>query len=160
MNFKLMNNVAGWLVFAIAAVVFFYSLESTGSLWDCGEFVAGAQKLQVVHPPGAPLFLLIGRLFVMVGKMFSNAPETAALSVNLMSGLCTAFSAMFICWVTSILGKMMLVGRDEDIAGTKTVNFGSSEIDGESATNSGTMSLGQIIATCGGGNYIYHYLKF
>ena len=151
MNFKLMNNVAGWLVFAIAAVVFFYSLESTGSLWDCGEFVAGAQKLQVVHPPGAPLFLLIGRLFVMVGKMFSNAPETAALSVNLMSGLCTAFSAMFICWVTSILGKMMLVGRDEDVAVKKTGNFDSSAIDGESATNSRTMSLGQIIATCGGG---------
>jgi hypothetical protein len=127
MNFKLLNNVAGWLVFAITATVFFYSIESTGSLWDCGEFVAGADKLQVVHPPGAPLFLLIGRLFVMVGKMFSKAPETAALSVNMMSGLCTAFSAMFICWVASILGKMTLVDREED------------------------MTLGQTIAACGGG---------
>ncbi len=128
MNFKLWNNIAGWLVFAITAAVFYFSIESTGSLWDCGEFVAGADKLQVVHPPGAPLFLLIGRLFVMVGKLFSNAPETAALAVNMMSGLCTAFGAMFICWTTSTLGKMALVGRNEE-----------------------DMNMGQIIAATGGG---------
>jgi Protein of unknown function (DUF2723) len=127
MNFKFWNNVAGWLVFAITSVVFYYSIESTGSLWDCGEFVAGAAKLQVVHPPGAPLFLLIGRLFVWVGQLFSGANETAALSVNMMSGLCTAAAAMFIAWSTSILGKMMLVGRDEK------------------------MDFGQTIAACGAG---------
>jgi Protein of unknown function (DUF2723) len=127
MNFKLLNNIAGWLVFALAATVFYNSIESTGSLWDCGEFVAGADKLQVVHPPGAPLFLLIGRLFVMIGKTFSGAPEAAALSVNFMSGICTAFGAMFICWVTSILGKMSLVGRSDEV------------------------SIGQGIAACGAG---------
>ncbi|MDF1863747.1 MAG: DUF2723 domain-containing protein [Saprospiraceae bacterium] len=56
-SFKRITNIAGWLVFAIAAVVFFLSAERTGSLWDCGEFVLGAYKLQVVHPPGAPMFL-------------------------------------------------------------------------------------------------------
>ncbi len=56
-------NITGWLVFLITFAVYFNSVERTGSLWDCGEFVLGAYKLQVVHPPGAPLFLLVGRLF-------------------------------------------------------------------------------------------------
>ncbi len=112
MNFKFWNNITGWIVFAITMAVYYYSVESTGSLWDCGEFIAGAYKLQVVHPPGAPLFLLIGRLFTMIGQMFSSAPEAIAISVNIMSAMCTALAATFICWTTVILAKMSLVDRD------------------------------------------------
>jgi hypothetical protein len=115
MNFKFLNNLTGWLVFAIAFVVMYFSIEDTGSLWDCGEFILGADKLQVVHPPGAPLFLLIGRVAVMIGSLFSSAPESAALSVNMLSGICTAATGMFICWTTVILSKMALVGREEDM---------------------------------------------
>jgi hypothetical protein len=115
MNFKFWNNITGWAVFLITMTVYYYSVESTGSLWDCGEFIAGAYKLQVVHPPGAPLFLLIGRLFVMIGQLFSNAPEAIAISVNLMSAACTALAATFICWTTVILSKMSLVGREEEL---------------------------------------------
>ncbi len=53
---NLLHKIAGWLVFAIALTVYYFSAERTGSLWDCGEFILGAYKLQVVHPPGAPLF--------------------------------------------------------------------------------------------------------
>ncbi|MEY3422708.1 MAG: hypothetical protein RIR48_3033, partial [Bacteroidota bacterium] len=60
---KRVTNIAGLLVFIISFIVFYNSVERTGSLWDCGEFVLGAYKLQVVHPPGAGLFLLVGRLF-------------------------------------------------------------------------------------------------
>jgi hypothetical protein len=114
MNYKRLSNVAGWLVFAIAAIVYFFSAERTGSLWDCGEFITGAYKLQVVHPPGAPVFLLIGRMFTWIAELVSDNPEDIAFSINLMSGLVTAFGAMFVAWVTIMLGKLTLVGREEE----------------------------------------------
>jgi hypothetical protein len=114
MTFKRWNNLAGWLVFAVAFTVYYLSAERTGSLWDCGEFILGAYKLQVVHPPGAPIFLLIGRLFTLVAEMVSDNPEDIAFSVNLMSGICSAFVATFVCWITMILGKISLVGRTDE----------------------------------------------
>ncbi|MDX2068000.1 MAG: DUF2723 domain-containing protein [Haliscomenobacter sp.] len=111
-SFKRTTNIVGWLVFAVATVVYYLSAERTGSLWDCGEFILGAHKLQVVHPPGAPLFLLVGRMFAWAGSIFSSNPENIAFAVNLMSGICTAFAAMFVAWVAIILGKLALVGRD------------------------------------------------
>lgn len=113
-SFKKWNNLVGWLVFAVTATVFFFSAERTGSLWDCGEFVAGAYKLQVVHPPGAPLFLMLGKLATVVGQMFSSDPAVVAFSVNVLSGICTALAATFICWSTIILGKLALIGRDDE----------------------------------------------
>ena len=109
-----LQKIAGWLVFAIALTVYFFSAERTGSLWDCGDFILGAYKLQVVHPPGAPLFVLVGRLFTWVAELVSDNPEDIAFSVNLMSSMCTAFTAMFICWVTMMMGKLALVGREEE----------------------------------------------
>ncbi len=106
------SNIAGWVVFAVAAIVYFFSVERTGSLWDCGEFILGAYKLQVVHPPGAPLFLLIGRIFTWLGDIFSNNPADIAFALNLMSGIATAFAAMFVARVTIMLGKLALTGRE------------------------------------------------
>ena len=63
---------AGWLVFAVALIVYWFSVERVGSLWDCGEFILGAYKLQVVHPPGAPLFLTVGRLFAWGGDVLGH----------------------------------------------------------------------------------------
>lgn len=112
-SFNRALNIAGWLTFSIAFLVFVFSVERTGSLWDCGEFILGAYKLQVVHPPGAPLFLIIGRMFALLGDAFSSNPSDIAFAVNLMSGMATAFAGMFICWSTMYLGKLSLVGRDE-----------------------------------------------
>jgi hypothetical protein len=111
-SFKRVSNLTGWLVFAITAVVYYLSVERTGSLWDCGEFILGAYKLQVVHPPGAPLFLLVGRMFAWFATLVSDNPEDIAFAVNLLSGISTAFAAMFIAWVTIILGKIAMVGRE------------------------------------------------
>lgn len=111
-SYKRVSNLVGWLVFAISAIVFYLSAEPTGSLWDCGEFILGAYKLQVVHPPGAPVFLLIGRMFTWVASLLSSDPSDIAFAVNVMSGISTAFAAMFIAWVAIIMGKLMLVGRD------------------------------------------------
>ncbi|MBK7879296.1 MAG: DUF2723 domain-containing protein [Saprospiraceae bacterium] len=115
MNSKINKvNLTGWLVFLITFTVYFFSVERTGSLWDCGEFVLGAYKLQVVHPPGAPLFLIIGRMFTWVADVLSDDPSKIAFAVNLMSGICSAFAATFICWVTIIFGKISLYGRGKD----------------------------------------------
>ncbi len=120
-SFKTLNNLAGWITFGIAAIVLGLAAEPTGSLWDCGEFISGAYKLQVVHPPGAPIFLLIGRLFTWVAEMFSDNPSTIAYSVNLLSALCTAFAGLFVCWSTTILARLILVGREEEPQGGQAI---------------------------------------
>ncbi len=120
-SFQTLNNLTGWLVFAVTALVLGASVEPTGSLWDCGEFIAGAYKLQVVHPPGAPIFLLVGRLFAWVAETVSDNPSDIAYAVNLLSALCTAFAAMFIAWSTTILARLALVGREGTPTGAQTV---------------------------------------
>lgn len=130
-SFRTLNNLTGWLVFAIAAVVLGASVEPTGSLWDCGEFIAGAYKLQVVHPPGAPIFLLVGRLFAWVAETVSDNPSDIAYAVNLLSALCTAFAAMFIAWSTTILARLALVGREgEPTSGQTIAILGSGVVAG------------------------------
>ncbi len=93
MNFKRINNITGWLVFIIASAVYIMTMEATGSLWDCGEFASSAYKLQIPHPPGAPLFVLIGRLF-----MAPFDPQHAATGINLMSALASSFTILFLFW--------------------------------------------------------------
>ncbi|MEL6988432.1 MAG: DUF2723 domain-containing protein, partial [Bacteroidota bacterium] len=118
-SLKTLTKIAGWSVFAIAMVVYYFSAERTGSLWDCGEFILGAYKMQIVHPPGAPLFILVGRMFTWVADLFSDNPANIAFAVNLMSSVCTAFAAMFVCWSTIIFGKLSLFGRDSEIEPTR-----------------------------------------
>jgi hypothetical protein len=118
---KRLSIITGWIVFAIAMVVYFFSAEPTGSLWDCGEFVLGAYKLQVVHPPGAPLFLLVGRLFAAFADMISDNPENIAFAVNLMSGACTALAAAFVAWTTMTFARLMMVGRDTPMTMEQTL---------------------------------------
>lgn len=113
MNFRTLNNLTGWLTFAIAAVVLAAAAEPTGSLWDCGEFISGAYKLQVVHPPGAPVFLIVGRMFTWVADLLSDNPSNIAYAVNLLSALCTAFTAMFVCWSTTILARLIVGSREQ-----------------------------------------------
>ena len=113
---KRLVNIAGWAVFAISTIVYYLSAERTGSLWDCGEFIAGAYKLEVVHPPGAPFFLLVGRMFTWVAELLSDNPADIAFAVNMMSGIVTAFAAMFVAWSTMILGKMIFVGREGELS--------------------------------------------
>lgn len=128
---KRVESISGWTVFLIAFAVYFFSAERTGSLWDCGEFILGAFKLQVVHPPGAPLFLIIGRIFTYLGSLFSNNPEDIAFSINLMSGLSTAFAAMFIAKSTFLLGKHIFnEGKSESREAESLVLFFAALIGG------------------------------
>lgn len=113
-SLKRLSNITGLVVLVIAMIVYFMSVERVGSLWDCGEFILGAYKLQVVHPPGAPLYVLIGRIFTWFAEILSDNPSDIAFAVNLMSGLCTALAAMMICWITIMLTKLAWKGRDTE----------------------------------------------
>ena len=102
-KYHLMNNIIGWLICIIACSVYILTAEATASWWDCGEYIATATKLQVGHPPGAPSFQLIGRLF----SMFCT-PENVAHAVNVMSAVCSGFTILFLFWGITLLGKHLL----------------------------------------------------
>lgn len=112
-SFNRLSTITGWLMFAVAATVYMLTAEPTSSLWDCGEFISAAYKLEVVHPPGAPLFLMIGSIFAWVATLVSDDLSAIAYSLNVMSGLCTAFLVMFVSLSTIMLSKLAMVGRYE-----------------------------------------------
>ena len=93
MSFKRINNITGWAICIIACMVYLLTMEATGSFWDCGEFVSSAYKLQIPHPPGAPLFVLLGRIFSI-----PLGPHDAARGVNTMSALASGFTILFLFW--------------------------------------------------------------
>ena len=95
-EFKKLNNIIGWAVFLIATFVYLATMEKTASLWDCGEFISAAYKLQVVHEPGAPLFLMMGRIFTL----FASDVTQVAVMVNSMSALASSFTILFLFWTT------------------------------------------------------------
>jgi tetratricopeptide (TPR) repeat protein len=109
-SFQKLNNLVGWLVFAIAAATYLLTLEPTASFWDCGEFIACSYKLLVPHPPGAPTFLILGRLMSLLS--FGDVTKVAIL-VNALSGLSSAFTVLFLFWIITRLGRKLLLARTE-----------------------------------------------
>ena len=110
MSFKKLNNIVGWFVFLIATIVYVLTLETTVSWWDCGEYISTAYKLQVGHPPGAPLFQMLGRFF----SLFAFGDVTkVALMINLMSALCSSFTILFLFWTITHLSKKMWMKEGE-----------------------------------------------
>lgn len=111
MNENRINNLTGWGVFLVALIVYLLTVAPTASFWDCGEFIACANELEVTHPPGAPLFLLLGRIM----SLFAFGDVTnIAFMVNLLSAISSAFTALFTCWSITILARKGLVNSDMD----------------------------------------------
>ncbi|MCI4667564.1 MAG: DUF2723 domain-containing protein [Bacteroidia bacterium] len=110
MDYKRINNITGWVVFGIALLVYVLTMAPTASFWDCGEFIACANELEVPHPPGAPFFLLIGRIFAMLSFGGPNQVGNIAWMLNFMSALSSAFTVLFTFWITTHLARKM-VGR-------------------------------------------------
>ncbi|MDY6248201.1 MAG: DUF2723 domain-containing protein, partial [Prevotella sp.] len=104
-QYKLVNNVMGWLAFAIAAIVYCTTIEPTASFWDCPEFISTGYKLEVGHPPGAPFFMLTANLF----SQFASDPSQVARMVNIMSALLSAMTILFLFWsITHLVRKLIL----------------------------------------------------
>jgi|JI6StandDraft_1071083.scaffolds.fasta_scaffold00488_6 tetratricopeptide (TPR) repeat protein len=101
MNFNKLNIITGWIIWAIATVVYILTLEPTMPFWDCGEFIASAHKLEVGHPPGAPLFMLISRLFSAV----ASSPSQVPYMINMLSGLASSFTILFLFWTITHFAK-------------------------------------------------------
>ena len=107
-NFKKWNTILGWVVFAIALTTYSLTVEPTISFWDCSEYIATSAKLEVGHPPGAPLFQMFGAFFAM----FAFEAEQVALMVNMMSVFSSAFTVLFMFWSITLLMKLLFV-KDE-----------------------------------------------
>ena len=145
MDYKRINTIVGWMVFLFATTVYFMTLEPTTSLWDCGEYITTAYKLEVGHPPGAPLFMMLGRLFTMF-----SSPEGAAMMVNAMSALSSSFTILFLFWTITLLAKKTILSP-----GISLFSNGNATIDDlegkEAPKKSKKLSQGQMWAVLGSG---------
>jgi len=126
MSFRKLNDIVGWLVCIIATTVYVLTVEETASFWDCGEFIAVSYKLMVPHPPGAPFFLLMGRMFSFLAM---GDVERVAFWINMISVLSSSFTILFLYWSIVLLGKKLIPASE----------------------NHGEYSLGQQITLIGAG---------
>jgi len=148
MNFKKTNLILGWLSFAIALAVYLLTLEPTVSLWDCGEFIASSYKLQVGHPPGAPLFLIIGRVF----SLLTSDTAKVAMMINAVSAFASAFTILFLFWTIShLLKKILMKAKDQVSQSDMIVVLGASFVGAMAYTFSDTFWFsaveGEVYAT-------------
>jgi hypothetical protein len=109
-NYKLINNITGWAVFAIASFVYLSTIEPTTSLWDCSEFISSSFKLEVGHPPGNPVFMIMARFFTLFAG--GNVGKVASM-INSMSAMASAFAILFLFWSITHLAKKILI-KDEN----------------------------------------------
>lgn len=122
--FKKWNQISGWSVFVIALTTFSLTVEPTASYWDCGEYIATSAKLQVGHPPGAPLFQMLGAFFAM----FALEVESIAYMVNMMSVFASAFTILFLFWTSSLLIKKLLYKSESLSKQQGILTLGSSAV--------------------------------
>ena len=102
-RFNRWNNIVGWVVFFVATLSYLLTMEPTTSLWDCSEFIATSYKLEVGHPPGAPLFMMLARL----ASMFAPSPESVPMMINAMNAIASGFCILFLFWTITHLARRM-----------------------------------------------------
>ena len=108
-NFKKWNTITGWFVFLIALITYALTIEPTVSFWDAGEYILTSSKLQVGHPPGAPFFQMLGAFF----SLFAFEPSQIGFMLNMMSGVSSAFTILFMFWTITILLRKLVGGSKE-----------------------------------------------
>ena len=128
MNFRKVNNITGWVILLIATATYTITREPTASFWDCGEFIACANELGIPHPPGSPLFTMLGRLFIV---LFSGGDATnAAGAVNLLSAVASGFTILFLFWTITHFARKMFVNHGEDLTKDQTFTVMASGVVG------------------------------
>ena len=125
-QFRLVDNVLGWLAFFIAAFVYCSTIEPTASFWDCPEFITTGYKLEIGHPPGAPFFMLTANLF----SQFTSDPTQVAKMVNMMSALLSATCILFLFWSITHLVRRLLIDKWEDMTLAKLITIEASGLVG------------------------------
>lgn len=125
-TYKIVNNLMGWIIFAIAAFTYCSTIEPTASFWDCPEFITTAAKLEVGHPPGAPFFMLFGNLF----SHFASDSSQIAKMINTMSALLSAGCILFLFWSVTHLARKLVCDDNEEISVPKLIAIMGSGIAG------------------------------
>lgn len=133
-NFKQLNNIVGWLTFLVAAVTYLLTIEPTASFWDCPEFITTSYKLEVGHPPGAPFFMILGRLF----SLFGGGPSKVAVMINSMSALASAFTILFLFWTITHIARKLVKTDGEYTTGQLIAILGSGVVGALAYTFSDT----------------------
>ena len=124
-QFKIVNNITGWAVFAIAAITYCLTVEPSASFWDCPEFILSGNKLEVGHPPGAPFFMLTANFFSLFAK-----PENVALMVNYMSAILSAGGILFLFWSITHLTRKLVAGNSKEIPTSQIITIIASGVVG------------------------------
>ncbi len=126
-KYRSINNITGWVVFAISAFTYLMTIEPTASLWDCGEFIASSYKLEVGHPPGNPVFMVMARFFTLfAGK---NVSMVAAM-VNSMSALASAFTILFLFWTITHLARKIIIRNNDHFSPARIIAVMAAGITG------------------------------
>lgn len=146
MDYKKLNTRIGWSVLLFATAVYFLTLEPTTSLWDCGEYITTAYKLEVGHPPGAPLFMMLGRIFTI-----GSSPENAAMMVNAMSALSSSFSILFLFWTITMLAKKAILNPGFSLFSSSNGSSNLDDLEGKEQGRQRTLTKGQQWAVIGSG---------
>lgn len=127
MKYNKINNLLGWLSFLTALIVYTLTLEPTTSFWDSGEFIASAYKLQVVHQPGAPLFLMLGKAFSLLA---GDDTSRVAFWINMCSAVASAATILFLFWTITALARKVYSSKDEELSGWETISIMGSGLVG------------------------------
>ena len=125
-QYKLVDNIFGWVAFMIAAFVYCSTIEPTASFWDCPEFITTAYKQEIGHPPGAPFFMLLGNFFTH----FANDTTQVAKMVNTMSALLSAVCIMFLFWTITHLARKLIIGDWKEMTTAKMIGIEASGLVG------------------------------
>jgi hypothetical protein len=126
MHYTKINNLLGWLCFLIAAVTYTLTLEPTTSFWDCGEFIASAYKLQVVHQPGAPLFIMVAKVF----SLLASDKTQVAFWMNMSSAIASAATILFLFWTITALVRKVLAPKAQELSTTELITIMGSGLVG------------------------------
>jgi len=116
-KFTKFNNITGWVIFVFATIVYWLTVEPTASYWDCGEFISVSYKLEVPHPPGAPFFLLVGRLFSFFAL---GDVEKVAYWINIVSVLSSGFTILFLFWTITLFGRKLIPIENKELTDGQT----------------------------------------
>jgi len=156
-QFKLTNIIVGWIVFAIAAITYLLTIEPTASYWDCGEFIATAFKLEVGHPPGAPLFMIMGR----IASLFAPTPDKVPVMINSLTALASGFTILFLFWSITHIAKRLVVKNEEKPTLWQTISImGSGAVGALAYTYSDTFWFSAVEAEVYGTSSLFTAIVF
>lgn len=116
-QFRRFNNLTGWFTFALATMVYLLTIEPTASFWDCSEFIASGNKLEVGHPPGAPFFMLMVRFFTM----FAPSPQWVPILANSLSALASSFTILFLFWSITYMARRIVIKNSSNFTLTQLI---------------------------------------